>query len=323
MRNFGATTLMDKKLKRIILARDYGFCMGVKRAIKIAEETGSAQNGPVNVIHEIVHNDSVVRRLAREGIGHVSNVADAPGGTIIVSAHGAPPALFEEARSRGLRIIDATCPLVVRIHKTIHRLIEQGYQIIHFGDQCHDETIGVLGQAPAGQILVVQTVEELSQIPNRSRRSALTAQTTASIDDFKALCREARRLFPHLRVFNTICNATSRRQAAVLEIAPQVDVMLIVGSNSSANSIRLRHTSEAACGRAYLIDSADSLKDEWLDGIETIGLTAGASTPDFLVEEVIDYLVGFSGGKAELVRWHDVGVDRKGIDRRSGEASAS
>lgn len=297
--------------------------MGVKRAIKIAEETGSAQNGPVNVVHEIVHNDSVVRRLALEGIGHVSRVADAPGGTIIVSAHGAPPELFEEAKSRGLRIIDATCPLVVRIHKTIHRLIEQGYRIIHFGDQCHDETIGVVGQAPPGQIHVVQTVEELNQIPDRGRRFALTAQTTASIDDFKSISREARRLFPHLRIFNTICNATTRRQAAVLEIAPQVDVMLIVGSNSSANSIRLRRISEAACGRAYLINSAASLKEEWLDGIETIGLTAGASTPDFLVEEVIDYLVGFSGKRAELVRWHDVGVERKGIDRRPGEALTS
>lgn len=313
---------MGRRLKRIILARDYGFCMGVKRAIKIAEETGRSQDGPVNVIHEIVHNDSVVRRLAEEGIGHVSSVADAPGGTIIVSAHGAPPSVFAEAGRRGLRVIDATCPLVVRIHKTIHRLVEQGYRIIHFGDQRHDETIGVLGQAPDGQINVVHTIEELGRIPDRGQRFALTAQTTASIDTFEELSQKAKRQFSHLRIFNTICNATARRQAAVMEIAPQVELMLIVGSSSSANSIRLRQISEAACGRAYLIDSAASLKAQWLDGVEAVGLTAGASTPDFLVEEVITYLIEYSGGMAALMRSRDEVPGRRGIDHRSTDKTS-
>ncbi len=293
---------MEKKLKRIILARYYGFCMGVKRAIKIVQETGRNENEPVNVINEIVHNDAVVKKLADEGIGFVSRVADAPGGTIIVSAHGAPPTIFAEAEKNGLHIVDATCPLVIRIHKTIHKLIDQGYQIIHFGDRDHDETIGVVGQGPADRVHVVRTMEDLRRLNIRGERFALTSQTTADVKDFEQISDEARKIFPGIEIFNTICNATSQRQAAIMDIAKNVDLMLVVGSASSANSNRLRNISEAICDRAFLINGADSLDDEWLDGVETIGLTAGASTPDFLVEEIIEHLLRFSGGSAGVER---------------------
>jgi len=285
-----------------MLARHYGFCMGVKRAIKIAEETGRIESGPVYVINEIVHNDAVVRQLAKDGVGTVLSVADAPDGTVIISAHGAPPAWFAEAKKRGLKVIDATCPLVIRIHKIIHRLIENGYQIIHYGDPNHDETKGVVGQAPDGRVIVVNAIEQLLTLPADGRRFALTSQTTADVSDFERVGKEAARLLPGIEIFNTICDATSQRQAAVLDLAPEVDLMLVVGSSSSANSKRLRNISEAICRRAYLINSADELDQGWLDDIRTVGLTAGASTPDFLVEEVVDRLIALSQGKAEVVR---------------------
>jgi len=298
--------MADKRLRKIILAGHYGFCMGVKRAIKIAEETGRTEDGPVNVFNEIVHNDAVVDRLAGDGVGFVHRVADAPGGTIIVSAHGAPPSLFREARRKGLNIVDATCPLVIRIHKTIHKLIDQGFEIIHFGDKTHDETIGVMGQGPEGKVHVVGSVHDLRRLRLKGEKYALTSQTTAGVEDFESISEEARKLFPRLEIFNTICNATSRRQAAVMDIAPEVELMLVVGSVSSANSNRLRNISEAICGRAYLINSASGLKTDWLKEVKIVGLTAGASTPDFLVEEVIDSLVAYSGGHAEVIRSRDV-----------------
>lgn len=294
--------MTEQTLKKIILAHHYGFCMGVKRAIRIAEETGRHESGPVNVIHEIVHNDAVVKKLANEGVGYVSDVMEVPGGTVIVSAHGAPPSLFEKATELGLKVVDATCPLVIRIHKIIRKLIGNGYQIIHFGDIHHHETIGVVGQSPPGRVRVISGIGEIDSLKFDRPRYALTAQTTADVADFKKVSEKAQKAFPGIEIFNTICDATSRRQAAVLDIAPEVEMMLVVGSASSANSNRLRNISEAICGRAYLIDSTDSLENSWLEGIETVGITAGASTPDFLVEEVIQSLVAYSEGKAKVIR---------------------
>jgi 4-hydroxy-3-methylbut-2-enyl diphosphate reductase len=219
-----------------------------------------------------------------------------------VSAHGAPPELYKEAREKSLRIVDATCPLVIRIHKTINKLIAQGYHIIHFGDRDHDETIGVVGQGPPGRVRVVRTIEDLQGLDIHEGKYALTAQTTAGVADFERISREARKIIPGIEVFNTICDATSRRQAAIMDIASDVELMLIVGSSSSANSNRLRNISEELCGRAYLINSAADLDDNWLEEVTTVGLSAGASTPDFLVEEVIRYLVEYSGGRAETIR---------------------
>jgi len=306
---------MNKKtLKKIILACHYGFCMGVKRAIMIAEETGRTDSGPVNVINEIVHNDAVVEKLAEDGVGVVHRVNDAPRGTIIISAHGAPPSLFTEAAGKGLRVIDATCPLVIRIHKIIRKLVDQGYQIIHFGDRDHDETVGVVGQGPAGRVHVVRTVDDLRSLRINGSKYALTSQTTAGVVDFERIGAEAGKLFPGIEIFNTICNATSQRQAAIMDMASRVELMLVVGSSSSANSRRLRDISQSICGKSYLINSAAFLKDVWLEDVETIGLTAGASTPDFLVEEVIDWLIAFSGGTAEVIRLKPHGKTDLAID---------
>ncbi len=293
---------MTIALKTIRLARHYGFCMGVKRAIRIAEKTGDAASGPVNVIHDIVHNDEVVKKLAARNVGSVGSMADVPGGTIIISAHGAPPALFCAARQRGLTVVDATCPLVIRIHRIIQRLVASGHTIIHFGDLQHDETRAVTGQAPDGCVTVIHSSAELHQIQWQSDKYALTSQTTADAVEFEAISQEAKKLFPGIQIFNTICNATNHRQAAVLALAPEVDLMLIVGSESSANSKRLRNISETVCGRAYLINSIADLDEAWLDGVLSVGVSAGASTPDFLVENVVERLVQLSQGRAEVIR---------------------
>ncbi|MCP4570294.1 MAG: 4-hydroxy-3-methylbut-2-enyl diphosphate reductase [FCB group bacterium] len=302
-------------LEKIILARHYGFCMGVKRAIKIAEETGGKEIGTVNVINEIVHNDSVVRQLQEQGVGSVPSVADAREGTVIISAHGAPPRWFEESQERGLNVIDATCPLVIRIHKIIRKLIANNYQIIHFGDAHHDETTGVVGQAPPGRVEVVGDIDQLRTLATIDRPYALTTQTTADVSDFESLSVEAQKLIPGIEVFNTICNATSRLQEAVLDLAPRVDLMLVVGSSSSANSNRLRNISKAICRRAYLINVADSLKEEWLEEVRIIGITAGASTPDFLVEEVIKKLLDLSEKRVEVVRTGKKAASSQAMDQ--------
>jgi 4-hydroxy-3-methylbut-2-enyl diphosphate reductase len=192
--------------------------------------------------------------------------------------------------------------LVIRIHKIIHKLIDNGYQIIHFGDHHHDETKGVLGQAPEGRVTVVCSLAELRALMPNGRSYALTSQTTAGVAEFEMISLEAQKLFPGIEIFNTICDATSQRQAAVLDLAPEVDMMIIVGSTSSANSNRLQSICEAICGRAYLINAAADLDDVWLAEVSTVGITAGASTPDFLVEEVIQRLVEYSGGMAKTVR---------------------
>jgi 4-hydroxy-3-methylbut-2-enyl diphosphate reductase len=279
--------------------------MGVKRAIRTALKTGDDSTGPVNVIHDIVHNDAVVKSLAERKVGSVASVADAPGGTIIVPAHGAPPALFEEAGRRGLEIVDATCPLVIKIQRIVRRLIDNGYEIIHFGDLHHDETRAVVGQAPEGKVTVVHTIEDLRALPPGPTKLALTSQTTADAAEFARVSREAKRLFPNIRIYNTICNATGQRQKAVLELAPEVDLMLIVGSNSSANSKRLRDISRSVCRQAYLINSANDIDPAWLEDVAAVGVTAGASTPDVLVGEVITWLVIYSEGKATVERFHD------------------
>jgi (E)-4-hydroxy-3-methyl-but-2-enyl pyrophosphate reductase len=293
---------MNSKLTTIRLARHYGFCMGVKRAIRIALQTGDGCTGPVNVIHDIVHNDTVVRDLAERKVGSVASVADAPGGAIIVPAHGAPPALFEEAQRRSLEIVDATCPLVIKIQRIVRLLIDDGYQIMHFGDLHHDETRAVVGQAPEGRVVVIHDVGDLHSFRKGDPKLALTSQTTADAVEFARIGREAKRLFPHIEIHNTICNATGQRQKAVLELAPTVDLMLIVGSHSSANSKRLRDISRTVCKQAYLINSACEIDPAWLENVTAVGVTAGASTPDILAEEVVTWLLAYSGGEAEVLR---------------------
>lgn len=292
-------------IKTITIARSYGFCMGVKRAINVAEETARNADGPVTILNEIVHNDAVVEDFRRKGVGQKFAVKDVEKGTLIISAHGVAPSVKEEAAAKGLRVIDATCPLVSRIYDIIKDVIPQGYHIVHFGDRNHDETTGVEGHAP-DKITVISSVEELDKYPAwEDRKLGLTVQTTMGLEDFVKFQQAAREKWPHIETFDTICNATNKRQTAITDMAPDVDIILVVGSRTSANSNRLAHISRLLCGRGELIGSADDINEAWFTGenetVERVGVSAGASTPDFLVDAVIERLKELSGGRADVV----------------------
>lgn len=291
-------------LKRIHLARHHGFCMGVKRAIQIAEETADKESGKVTILKEIVHNDAVVERFRDQGVSQAFKVGDVDDGTLIISAHGVSPQIKEEAEARGLKVIDATCPLVTRIYDIIHQLVNNGYHVIHFGDPHHDETEGVMGHAP-DRITLVSSKEQLDDLPDWSdRKLGLTIQTTSDMKGSVEFQDLAKKKWPHIEIFDTICNATNQRQTAIMDLAPKVDVILVVGSRTSANSNRLASISEALCGKGYLINSADDIDDSWFaedQNIEAVGISAGASTPEFLVDAVIERLKAISGGTAEVV----------------------
>nr|MBN2278378.1 4-hydroxy-3-methylbut-2-enyl diphosphate reductase [candidate division Zixibacteria bacterium] len=291
------------KIKKIIIAQHYGFCMGVKRAISIAEKTMTGDE-PVTILNEIVHNDAIVQKFSKSGVGQSSDIDEITRGTVIISAHGASPEVITKGRKRGLKIVDATCPLVIRIHKIIRRLAENDYHILHFGDPDHDETIGIVGHAP-GKVTVIQSLESLKKAGDFEGKLALTSQTTARIADFEEVERAARKLYPGIEVFNTICNATGQRQAAIVALAPEVDLMLVVGSQTSANSKRLAKISATICPRSFLINSANDIRPEMFTGnehpVETVGLSAGASTPDFLIDGVKDRLIDMAGRRVDIV----------------------
>jgi len=294
---------MRSSLKKIIIADYYGFCMGVRRAISISEEAAAAR-GPVTIYKEIVHNEAIVEKFRAEGVGQTTDIDSVDDGTLIIPAHGASPDIMQKADKRGLQVINATCPLVIRIHKIIKKLAESGYRIIHFGDSAHDETIGIVGHAPR-RVTVIADTSDLDRIPGETDKIALTSQTTASVADFSDIEKAARKKFPHIEVFNTICNATEQRQAAVMKLAPEVDLMLVVGSKTSANSNRLYQISRSICGLAHMINSPADIRPEWFVNrdyrVATVGLTAGASTPDFLITGAIKRLQEIAGTAVEVV----------------------
>jgi len=291
-------------IEKIYIAAHHGFCMGVKRAITIAEETARETDGNVTILNEIVHNEAVVERFKQQGVRQAFSVDEVDGGTMIISAHGVAPEVKAHALEKGLTVIDATCPLVERIYVIIEKIVKNGYYIIHFGDPNHDETHGIVGHAP-DNITVVTTEKELLALPDwKDRKLGLTVQTTAHTSQVAEIEKLALKKWPHIDIFNTVCNATTQRQAAIMELAPKVDMILVVGSKTSANSNRLARIADAICGCGILIGSAKDIKKEWFTGdkdLQRVGVSAGASTPEFLVEEVIEHLVELSGGKAKIV----------------------
>ena len=284
--------------------------MGVERAIKIADETAETRSheGPVTILNEIVHNEAVVERFRDRGVGQATSVSGVDSGLLIISAHGISPSVVEAAESKGLEVIDATCPLVTRIYRIIKQAIDNGLHVIHYGDPHHDETAGVVGHAP-DKITVAANNEELLALPDwPERKLGLTVQTTAHALQFEEVEQLARSKWPHIEVFNTICNATTQRQDAIMEMAPMVDMILVVGSQTSANSKRLASISADACGRGILIESADDIKAEWFGsktGVVRVGVSAGASTPQFLVDDVVSHLVELADKSIDIVRLED------------------
>jgi 4-hydroxy-3-methylbut-2-enyl diphosphate reductase len=286
---------------QVILAQPRGFCAGVERAIEIVERALTLYGPPIYVRHEIVHNGHVVDRLRAKGVLFVEDVDEVPPGSItIFSAHGVSSAVDVAARARGLRVIDATCPLVARVHLEGARYGRQGREVVLIGHAGHAEVEGTLGRL-TGPVHLVASVEDVAGLKvERPDHVAYITQTTLSVDDTRGIIDALKLRFPSIVGPNTddICYATQNRQRAVLELAPKVDLVLVVGAANSSNSNRLREIAETAGVPAYLIEDASGLDPGWLDGVSSVGITAGASAPEDLVQDVI----------ATLKRWSRVRV---------------
>ena len=276
---------------QVLLSAPRGFCAGVVRAIDIVEIALRRFGAPVYVRHEIVHNRHVVESLRKKGAVFIEETDEAPpGSAIIFSAHGVAPEVWRAAEERNLTVIDATCPLVTKVHVESRKYAREGYSVIVVGHEGHPEVVGTLGQSPEASRLVDSRDDaDAVAIADPERVVALT-QTTLSVDDTQEIIGSLRERFPSIVARNDICYATTNRQEAVKELAKRVDLALVVGARNSSNCNRLREVAEQAGIPAYLIDDASAIEPEWLDGVERVGLTSGASTPESLVEGVIDFL---------------------------------
>ena len=278
----------------LIIAAPRGFCAGVERAIRIVELALERYGPPVYVRHEIVHNKFVVDRLKAMGAVFVKEVSQVPDGVpVVFSAHGVPKTVPAEARDRGLDYLDATCPLVSKVHRQAQRLIEAGRHIIFIGHAGHPEVIGTFGQVPAGSMTLVETADDVPLIEVADPENlAFLTQTTLSVDDTAAIVAALHKRFPAIKAprGEDICYATSNRQAAVKAIVPRVEKMLVIGAPNSSNSLRLAEVAEREGVPARLIQRAVEIDWEWLGSPKAVGLTAGASAPEVLVEEVIEAL---------------------------------
>ena len=275
----------------VFLSSPRGFCAGVVRAIDIVELCLEQFGPPIYVRHEIVHNPYVVANLKSRGAIIVQEVdAVPPGQTVVFSAHGVSPSIWTAARARNLRIIDATCPLVTKVHLEALKYAREGYTIILVGHKNHDEVNGTMDEVP-DKTSLVETLEQAAAIsvPDPDRVVALT-QTTLSVNDTREIIEVLRRRFPSLVTRNDICYATTNRQAAVKALAAQVDLVLVIGASNSSNCNRLREAAEAAGTPAYLVNGPDEIDAAWLKGRDRIGVTSGASTPEALVEAVVSWL---------------------------------
>ena len=282
-------------LTGLVLARPRGFCAGVDRAIEIVKQALDVFGEPVYVRKEIVHNRHVVDALREKGAVFVEDISEIPpGATAIFSAHGVAPSVWDAARAKQLRILDATCPLVTKVHLEVQRYAREDYSIVLIGHADHDEVIGTRGEAP-DRIQVVDSVEGVRQlsVPNPQKVVCLT-QTTLSMDDTAEIMDALRKRFPAMTLpaREDICYATQNRQRAVKTMAGQVDLVLVIGATNSSNSNRLREVAETAGVRARLIQQVSDLEPAAFEGVTRVGVTSGASTPEFLVEEVVAYCRG-------------------------------
>ncbi|MDP2838153.1 MAG: 4-hydroxy-3-methylbut-2-enyl diphosphate reductase [Candidatus Moranbacteria bacterium] len=281
-------------VKKILLASPRGFCAGVARAVKAVEDTLEIFGAPVYVKHEIVHNTHVVAALHQKGAITIEDLKEAPEGAVVVfSAHGSPRAHYVEARARQVRLIDATCPLVTKVHLEVQRFLKDGYTIVYIGHKGHVEGIGVLGEVPEAKIPVVETVAGVAAlaIGNPEKLVYLT-QTTLSIDDTRAVIDALKERYPQIVAppLEDICYATTNRQTAVKELAKVTELVLIVGSASSSNSTRLMETARAYGATAYLVNDVTALDPQWFVGVATVGISAGASAPEHLVQDIVEHI---------------------------------
>jgi 4-hydroxy-3-methylbut-2-enyl diphosphate reductase len=313
-------------VKRLLLASPRGYCAGVERAVETVERALALYGSPVYVRKQIVHNSHVVRDLEARGAVFVETLADVPeGATVVFSAHGIAPAVRHEATTRKLTTIDATCPLVTKVHAQARRYADAGYAIVLIGHAGHEEVEGTLGEAPES-IVLVQSAEDAERIALPGDRPlAYVTQTTLSVDETGGIVAVLRRRFPRIKgpAREDICYATSNRQWAVKELLSEVDLLLVVGSRNSSNSQRLVEVAHAGGVGAYLVDDVQAIDERWLDGCETVGLTSGASAPERLVAEVCAW---FSARGAEVREQEPVHEDvsfRLPVELRRAERTAA
>jgi 4-hydroxy-3-methylbut-2-enyl diphosphate reductase len=276
-------------IEEVLLAEPRGFCAGVDRAIEIVERALLRFGAPIYVRHEIVHNTYVVNDLKGKGAIFIEDLADVPpGATLVFSAHGVSKAVRSEASQRGFRVFDATCPLVTKVHVEVAKLAKEGFEFIMIGHKGHPEVEGTMGQLGEG-IYLVEEAGDVARVQPRGTKLAVVTQTTLSVDDAAAILAEVKRCFPHVREpkQQDICYATQNRQDAVKVMAPAVDVVIVVGSPTSSNSNRLRELAQRLGTTAYMIEGAQDLDPAWFSGHRRVGLTAGASAPDLLVQQVV------------------------------------
>ena len=275
----------------ILVAEHAGFCFGVKRAVKIAEESSEkAKNGKkVFTLGPIIHNPQEVNRLKALGVHPLENTELKPGDTIIIRSHGIPPEKERELKAKGLNVVDATCPYVKAVHDAVCKLTEEGYFIVLVGEKNHPEVIGTLGYLRAcnGKGIVVESLDDIKEAL-KYERIGVVAQTTQNEEFLKQVVGELAIWVKELKVINTICNATSLRQEAVRELAPEVDVVIVIGGKNSGNTRRLYYISKELNPNTYHIETEEELKPEWFKNVRRVGITAGASTPDWIIERVIN-----------------------------------
>ncbi len=291
-------------LTKIILAKPRGFCAGVERAIEVVEQALSHFSGPIYVRKEIVHNPHVVNALRQKGAIFVQELNAVPqSSTAIFSAHGVSPAVHQAAKQRSLQVIDATCPLVTKVHVEAKRFAQKGYTILLIGHQGHEEVEGTLGEAPDA-IRLIQTVEDARRVAiDNPDKVAVITQTTLSIDDTREIIDVLKGRFPMLvnPSKDDICYATQNRQNAVKAIAKEAQVILVIGARNSSNSIRLTEVARDAGRKAYLINSANEIDPAWFEGVACVGVTSGASAPEHLVQEVVEALKHLGATQIEEV----------------------
>ncbi|MWP62678.1 4-hydroxy-3-methylbut-2-enyl diphosphate reductase [Gilliamella sp. Pas-s25] len=281
---------------QIILANPRGFCAGVDRAITIVERALELFGAPVYVRHEVVHNRYVVNRLKELGAIFIEDISEVPDNTILIfSAHGVSKAIREEAKQRKLRVFDATCPLVTKVHMEVARSSYRGEEVILIGHAGHIEVDGTMGQYsnPKGGIYLIESIDDVQKLQVKNENNlCFTTQTTLSVDDTAEIIAALKKRFPDIRSprKNDICYATTNRQQAVKQLSSRADIVFVVGSKNSSNSNRLAELARRNSKQAYLIDFASDIQKEWLVNAHTIGVTAGASAPDILVQQVIDHL---------------------------------
>lgn len=291
--------------KRVLLAAPRGYCAGVDRAVVTVQKALDLYGAPVYVRKQIVHNKHVVETLEKRGAIFVEETDEVPeGATVIFSAHGVSPAVHESAKSRNLKTIDATCPLVTKVHQEARRFAAEDYQILLIGHEGHEEVEGTAGEAP-NHVQLIDKPEDIAKLEIKDPNKLIwLSQTTLSVDETLSTVKALKERFPLLNdpPSDDICYATQNRQLAVKEIAPQSDLVLVVGSRNSSNSVRLVEVAlEAGAKASYLIDYAHEMNPEWLTGVQTVGVTSGASVPEILVEELLARLKEFGFGDVEVV----------------------